>query len=509
METYPPRKHFRALISVYDKAASAPLIKALSSLGVELLSTGGTQQFIRSLGLPVSSVEEVTGHPSFLGGRVKTLHPAIFGGILARTGQDTDLRELADHKIEPIDIVVVDLYPFEQTLASGASHPEIIEQIDIGGISLIRAAAKNFEHVLVVPGSAYFEQATDLLLRNNGKSTLSDRRNMAAAAMHVSSHYDTSIFNYLNHGSVNVFKESIPDANPLRYGENPHQQGCFYGKLEDVFQQLSGKAISYNNLLDIDAAMGLMSEFSAPTFAIIKHTNVCGIASRDSIDDAWELALAGDPVSAFGGVLIANRTIDATVAVRINELFFDVLIAPSFDEESLEMLQSKKNRILLRTKSFLMPDSRFRSLLNGVLWQTTDHKNSIPEQWKHKTERKPVADEEKDLIFANSVVKHLKSNAIAIVKDLMLLGAGSGHTSRIDALQQAIRKANEGGHSLKGAVMASDAFFPFADSVEIAHKTGISAVIQPGGSVRDQNSIDYCNKAGMSMVFTGNRHFRH
>ncbi len=509
METSPQKKHLRALISVYDKAASAPLVKVLHALGIELLSTGGTHKFIRDLGLPVLAVEEISGYPSILGGRVKTLHPAIFGGILARTGKDNDMRDLKDHHIAPIDLVVVDLYPFEQTLASGVSHSEIIEQIDIGGISLIRAAAKNFEHVLVVPGSAYFEKASEILLHNQGKSTLSERRDMAAVAMHVSSHYDTSIFNYLNMGSVNVFKESIADATPLRYGENPHQQGCYYGNPYDVFEQLSGKAISYNNLLDIDAAMGLMSEFSAPTFAIMKHTNVCGVASRDSIDEAWEQALAGDPVSAFGGVLITNRTIDLSVARLIHELFFEVLIAPSYNDEGIELLKSKKNRILLRAKSFLMPDVRFRRLLNGVLWQTTDHKNSMPEQWKHQTARKPIADEEKDLIFANSVVKHLKSNAIAIVKDLMLLGMGAGQTSRVDALQQAIRKALEGGQALDGAVMASDAFFPFADSVEIAHEAGITAVIQPGGSVRDQESTDYCNKVGMSMVFTGNRHFRH
>ena len=509
METHPGKRHFRALISVYDKEASAPLIEALHQLDIALLSTGGTHHFIRGMGIPVQSIESVTGFPSILGGRIKTLHPSIFGGILGRATHKEDLSEMEDHEIEPIDIVVVDLYPFEQTLKAGASHSEIIEQIDIGGISLIRAAAKNFEHVLVVPGSAYFREVVDLLSKNGGMTSIRDRRSMAAAAMHVSSHYDTAIFNYLNDGTLNVFKESIDQATTLRYGENPHQQGCFYGSPEEVFEKLSGKAISYNNLLDIDAAMGLMTEFSAPTFAIIKHTNVCGIASRENIEEAWELALAGDPVSAFGGVLITNRNVDATLATKIHELFFEVLMAPSFEQEAIELLQSRKNRILLKTKSFLMPDVRFRSILNGVLWQTSDHKNSLPEQWKLQTHHKPGRDEEKDLVFANSVVKHLKSNAIAIVKDLMLIGAGAGQTSRVDALQQAIKKAREGGHTLEGAVMASDAFFPFADSVEVAGKAGIRAVIQPGGSVRDAESINYCDSAGMSMVFTGNRHFKH
>ncbi len=509
METHPPKRHLRALISVFDKEASAPLVEALHQLDIALLSTGGTHHFIRSMGIPVQSIESVTGYPSILGGRVKTLHPAIFGGILGRTTHKEDLRDMNDHDIDPIDIVVVDLYPFDQTVKAGASHSEIIEQIDVGGISLIRAAAKNFEHVLVVPGSAYFREVVDLLNKNQGKTTIRDRRSMAAAAMHVSSHYDTAIFNYLNDGTLNVFKESIDKATTLRYGENPHQQGCFYGGSTEVFEQLSGKAISYNNLLDIDAAMGLIAEFPAPTFAIIKHTNACGIASRENIEDAWELALAGDPVSAFGGVLITNTTVDSVVAKKINDLFFEVLMAPSYEDESIDLLKSKKNRILLKTKSFLMPDVRFRSILNGVLWQTSDHKNSIPELWKIQTKKKPGKDEEKDLVFANSVVKHLKSNAIAIVKDLMLLGAGSGQTSRVDALQQAVKKAREGGHDLKGAVMASDAFFPFSDSVEIAHNAGITAVIQPGGSVRDADSINYCNSAGMTMVFTGNRHFKH
>lgn len=509
METHPRKRHFSALISVYDKEASAPLIEALHQLDIALLSTGGTHHFIRGMGIPVQAIESVTGYPSILGGRVKTLHPVIFGGILGRTAHEADIRDMDEHKIDPIDIVVVDLYPFEETVKAGASHAEIIEQIDIGGISLIRAGAKNFEQVLVVPGSAYFSEVIDMLERNQGRTSIGDRRNMAAAAMHVSSHYDTAIFNYLNNGTHNVFKESIERFSILRYGENPHQQGCFYGNPDEIFEQISGKAISYNNLLDIDAAMGLMTEFSSPTFAIIKHTNVCGIASRENIEEAWEDALAGDPLSAFGGVLITNRTVDVSVAAKVDELFFEVLLAPSFEDKAVEMLQSRKNRILLKTKSFLVPDFRFRSILNGVLWQTADHKNSIPEQWQLQTDRKPNADEEKDLVFANSVVKHLKSNAIVLVKDLMLLGSGAGQTSRVDALHQAVKKAREGGHALEGAVMASDAFFPFADSVKAAHEAGITAVIQPGGSVRDKESIDYCNSKGMSMVFTGNRHFKH
>ncbi len=509
MEKQALKKHLRALISVYHKEKIGPLVEVFHSLGIEIVSTGGTMEYIKGMGVPVQSVEERTGYPSILGGRVKSLHPLIFGGILCRPGLDADDRDIQHYDIEAIDIVVVDLYPFEAAIAGGASHNELIEQIDIGGISLIRAAAKNFEHVLVIASANHFNDAISILQHQQGFTSLPDRRRMAAAAFDISSHYDTAIFNYLNNGEIKVFKESIGEAHILRYGENPHQQGCFYGRLDEVFEKLNGKPISYNNLLDIDAAIALMAEFSAPTFAIIKHSNVCGIASRDSIGDAWDEALAGDPVSAFGGVLITNRHIGADVATHINELFFEILIAPSFDEDSLNVLGSKKNRILLKSKAFLMPDESYRSVLNGVLWQTSDHKNSLPEQWKIPTRRKPTADEAKDLVFANSVVKHLKSNAIALVKDLMLIGAGAGQTSRVDALRQAILKAQAQGHSLDGAVMASDAFFPFADSVEIAHKEGITGVIQPGGSVRDKETVGFCDATGMAMAFTGNRHFKH
>lgn len=509
MEKQALKKHQRALISVFHKEKIGPLAEVFHSLGIEIVSTGGTMEYIKIMGIPVHSVEEQTGYPSILGGRVKSLHPLIFGGILCRPGLGSDDQDMQHYDIEDIDIVVVDLYPFEAAIESGAPHNELIEQIDIGGISLIRAAAKNFEHVLVVPSARHFGEAISILQQQSGTTSLSDRRRMAAAAFNISSHYDTAIFNYLNNGEVKAFKESISEAHILRYGENPHQQGCFYGRMDEVFEKLSGKPVSYNNLLDIDAAFSLMAEFSAPTFAIIKHSNVCGIASRDSIRDAWEEALAGDPVSAFGGVLITNRHLSTDVAAVVNELFFEILIAPSFDEDSLALLGSKKNRILLKSQSFLVADECYRSVLNGVLWQTSDHKNSIPEQWQIQTRRKPTPDEEKDLVFANSVVKHLKSNAIALVKDLMLIGAGAGQTSRVDALKQAISKAKAQGHSLDGAVMASDAFFPFADSVEIAHEAGITAVIQPGGSVRDDESVRFCDDAGMAMAFTGNRHFRH
>ncbi|MDR4987884.1 MAG: bifunctional phosphoribosylaminoimidazolecarboxamide formyltransferase/IMP cyclohydrolase [Bacteroidales bacterium] len=509
MEKHPGKKLSRALISVYKKEGLQSLVEALQMHDIEIVSTGGTKQFIESLGVDVVAVEDLTSYPPILGGRVKTLHPAIFGGILCRPDKTGDRENMQTHGIQAFDMVVVDLYPFEERLSGGASHEEIIEEIDIGGVSLIRAAAKNFDHVLVVPSSDYFDEIAGLLKKQHGTVTMPDRRRMASVAMNLTSHYDAAIFDYLNNGEINAFKQSILDAKTLRYGENPHQQACFYGKLDEIFEQLHGKELSYNNLLDIDAAMALMAEFSAPSFAIIKHTNACGAATRDSIEEAWEEALAGDPVSAFGGILIANRNIGPELALSINELFFEVLIAPSYDDDSLALLCSGKNRIILKTKSFLMPDYRYRSLLNGVLWQTSDYKNTIPEQWKIPTLRKPTKDEEKDLVFANSVVKHLKSNAIALVKDLMLIGAGNGQTSRVAAVEQAIEKAKAKGHLLEGAVMASDAFFPFPDAVERAHKAGITAVIQPGGSIKDSESVAYCNQANMAMAFTGNRHFRH
>ncbi len=509
MEIQHNKKVSRALISVYDKEPVRPLIETLHQGGVELISTGGTLSFIREMGLEAVAVEELTGYPSILGGRVKTLHPSIFGGILGRPSTESDVLEMQRHEIDPIDMVVVDLYPFEKTLASGASHDEMIEKIDVGGISLIRAAAKNHAEVLVVPSAEYYGEVINLLNASSYSTSLSVRRRMAAAAIEVSSHYDTIIFNYLNDGEVNVFKESIGSARTLRYGENPHQQGCYYGKLDEMFEQLNGKPLSYNNLLDIDAAVALIAEFSEPTFAIIKHTNPCGVASRESLEEAWHDALSGDPVSAYGGILIANREITTELASSIHKLFFEVLIAPGFEHEALELLSERKNRIILRKKPFILPDYRFRSVLNGVLWQTQDHKSAMPELWKSVTDAKPDMDQEKDLVFANTIVKHLKSNAIAIVKDSMLIGTGMGQTSRVDALNHAMAKAKTHGHDLRGSVMASDAFFPFADSVELAHGAGISAIIQPGGSVRDQDSIDYCNTHGMAMVMTGNRHFKH
>ncbi len=509
MNTTHHKRHARALVSVYNKESVRELAQVLHAFDIEILSAGGTLSYLRKLGIPAKAVEDLTGYPSILGGRVKTLHPLVFGGILGRPGLDSDQYDMDAYGLNAIDMVVVDLYPFEQTLASGASHEEITEQIDIGGISLVRAAAKNFQHVLVVPSVKYFDKMALMLEQQKAHSSLADRKMMAAAAMDITSHYDTAIFHYLNQGEFNVFKESVRQANPLRYGENPHQQAYFYGNPGEIFEQLGGKPLSYNNLLDVDAAMGLMLEFSEPSFAIIKHTNACGVASRERIEDAWTGALAGDPLSTFGGILIANRGISAELAEAIHELFFEVLIAPDFDEEGLSVLGQKKNRILLRSKPFIAPDARFRSVLNGVLWQTQDHKNILPDQWRRPTVRKPDKHQENDLLFANTIVKHLKSNAIALVKNTMLIGIGTGQTSRVDALKQAIAKAHAFNHDLEGAVMASDAFFPFPDCVEIAHQEGIAAVIQPGGSVKDQASVDYCNEAKMAMVFTGNRHFRH
>ena len=503
------KKHTRALVSLYDKQTAEPLIKALYAANIEILSTGGTASHIQEMGVPVTPVEDLTAYPSILGGRVKTLHPAVFGGILCRPSHPDDKADMQTHDIQPVDLVIVDLYPFETMVAAGASHDEIIEHIDIGGISLIRAAAKNYQHVLVVPSASHYAQALEMLTTHQGASTLADRRQMATAAMHITSHYDTQIFQYLNEGTHQYFKESIEDAHPLRYGENPHQQAVFYGDPDALFEQLNGKALSYNNLLDVDAAMGLMKEFVSPAFVIVKHTNACGVAVREHIGDAWKDALAGDPVSAFGGILIANRPVDLALAQAIKEIFFEVLIAPAFDEEALTLLSSRKNRLILKSKPSILPDYRYRSVLNGVLWQSQDHKSATPGQWRQVTRTAVKEDQANDLVMANAVVKHLKSNAIALVKNQQLIGMGAGQTSRVDALKHAINKAREFNHDLQGAVMASDAFFPFPDCVEIAHKEGIAAVIQPGGSKRDQDSIDYCNAAGMAMVFTGNRHFRH
>jgi phosphoribosylaminoimidazolecarboxamide formyltransferase / IMP cyclohydrolase len=524
----------RALVSVFHKEPARNLVACLHRNGAELFSTGGTLTFIREMGIPVKAVEDLTGYPSILGGRVKTLHPAVFGGILARREHEGDPGELEKYGIPAFDAVVVDLYPFEETVAGGAPHEDIIEKIDIGGISLIRAAAKNHRDVLVVPAPEYFDAAAGLIESGKGATTLAERQWFAAAAFDVSSHYDTAIFSYLSGkqpdgqnlagqwligqipegeqmpGEQPVsFKQSVRKSVPLRYGENPHQQGRYFGDLQAMFEQLNGKALSYNNLLDIDAALQVIGGRTDHCFAIIKHTNVCGMAIRENLLQAWEEALSGDPVSAFGGILITNRNITEAVAYAINELFFEVLIAPGYDESALEILRQKKNRILLKRKEAALPASGFRSALNGVLWQTADTEEVMPEGWTHPTKKKPAEGEEQDLLFANWIVRNLKSNAIALVKDQKLLGTGMGQTSRVDALNHAIAKARAMGHSLEGAVMASDAFFPFPDCVEIAHKEGITAVIQPGGSLRDKESVDYCDRAGMAMVFTGKRHFKH
>ncbi len=499
----------RAIISVYDKEPTRRLIETLHGLGVEIVSTGGTLEFIKSLGITAYSVESLTGYPSILGGRVKTLHPAIFGGILARSGLDSDKQQLIEHGIYAFDMVVVDLYPFEQALASGVSHDEVIERIDIGGISLIRAAAKNYTDILVVPSRTYFNEVAELLQISHGTTNLEERKRFAAAAFRVSAAYDMAIFGYLGQDLSPVFFKNLDSPIGLRYGENPHQTGRFFGGFDEVFEQLNGKPLSFNNLLDVDAAIALIAEFDKPTVAIIKHTNPCGIASRATLPEAWNEALAGDPVSAFGGIIVANRAISSIEARAIDQIFFEILIAPKFDQDSLEILCKKKNRIILLQKVVTFAPEQFRSILGGVLWQSADTFGFEQERWQNVTLEQPTYQDLEDLKFANIVVKHLKSNAIALVKDLKLLGMGAGQASRIDALKQAISKAVEFGNGTVGAVLASDAFFPFSDAVRIADKAGIVAIVQPGGSVRDQESIDYCNRAGMKMVFTGTRHFKH
>ena len=498
------------LISVYEKNNLDLLLETLHSFDVQIFSTGGTYDFIRKKGIPCTTVESLTTYPSIFGGRVKTLHPAIFGGILYRRGNTTDEQEASEFNIPPIDMVVVDLYPFEKTVVSGASDEDTIEKIDIGGISLIRAAAKNYEDVLVVPASSLYEEVALLLKENNGGTTLEQRRRFAAEAFNVSSHYDTAIFSYLNReNSVKSFRKSFNSEYPLRYGENPHQEGAFYGNMDEIMEQLHGKALSYNNLVDIDASINLISEFNEPTFVIIKHTNACGAASRPTLIQAWKDALAGDPVSAYGGVIIANRPIDRETAEEINKLFFEVITAPDYDDAALELLKSKKNRIILRKKDTAPPAKMFRSLLNGVIEQSKDTKTETAADLKTVTATSPTEQEISDLLFANILVKHTKSNAIVLVKNKQLVGSGIGQTSRVDSTKHAIAKAMEFNFDLKGAVIASDAYFPFADCVELAHKAGITAVIEPGGSIRDEDSIKYCNEHEISMVFTGFRHFKH
>ncbi len=501
-----------ALISVYYKDNLEPIIKKLHAQNVTLYSTGGTLSFIQKLNIPVTAVESITNYPEIFGGRVKTLHPAIFGGILNRRDNATDVMEKEKHNIGDIDLVIVDLYPFEETVASGASEQDIIEKIDIGGISLIRAAAKNFNDVLIVSSRNDYAELLSLLENKNGKTDLSDRKRFAAKAFATSSHYDTAIFNYFNRTeALPQFKQSIQTGQVLRYGENPHQQGIFYGDLEAMFTKLNGKELSYNNLLDVDAAVALIAEFknSDPTFAILKHNNACGVATRPTLLQAWNDALAGDPVSAFGGILIANTQVDPDTAKEVNKLFCEVIIAPAYSEEALEILRSKPNRIILTQHEMELHHRSFRTLLNGVIEQDKDNRTETEQDLKTVTTKAPTASEIKDLLFANKLVKHTKSNTIVLAKNGQLLASGTGQTSRVDALRQAIAKAQSFNFDLKGAVMASDAFFPFPDCVEIANNAGITAVVQPGGSIKDKDSIDYCNANGMSMVFTGTRHFKH
>ena len=508
----PSKRIKSALISVFSKEGLEPIVKQLNSLGVTIYSTGGTQTFINNLGIDVVPVEEVTSYPSILGGRVKTLHPKVFGGILNRQDNENDLAELESFEIPQIDAVIVDLYPFEKTVASGASEQDIIEKIDIGGISLIRAAAKNFKDVACVASVEDYGHFLTLITEQNGALTLEQRKRFATHAFNVSSHYDSAIFNYFNQNQeVTSLKLSETKADVLRYGENPHQKGFFFGDFDSMFEKLHGKELSYNNLLDVDAAVNLMSEFKneAPTFAILKHNNACGLAQRSSLKEAYLEALAGDPVSAFGGILICNTEIDQATANEINSLFCEVVIAPSFSEDALTVLKSKKNRILLVLKTFVMPKTTVRSCLNGVLVQDKDHLTDSVENLSYVTNNKPSESELEDLIFASKICKHTKSNTIVLAKNKQLCASGTGQTSRVDALNQAVHKANSFGFDLKGAVMASDAFFPFPDCVEIADNAGITAVIQPGGSIKDELSIKYCNENEVSMVFTGTRHFKH
>lgn len=506
------KKASAALISVFHKDGLEPIVKKLDELGVTLYSTGGTEKFIRDLGINVVPVEDVTSYPSILGGRVKTLHPKVFGGILNRQDNDSDVAQMEEFEIPQLDIVIVDLYPFEKTVASGASEQDIIEKIDIGGISLIRAAAKNFKDVLCVSSMEDYEDFLNVISEGNGSTTIEDRKRFASKAFNISSHYDSAIFNYFNtNGEETALKISEQNGKVLRYGENPHQKGYFFGDFEAMFSKLHGKELSYNNLLDVDAAVNLMGEFKndAPTFAILKHNNACGLAQRKTIHQAYVDALAGDPVSAFGGILISNVEIDAPTAEEIHKLFCEVVIAPSYSDEALETLKGKKNRIILIQNEVALPETLVRTCLNGVLVQDKDFKTDTAEELQSVTNKKPSSEEIEDLIFASKLCKHTKSNTIVLAKNKQLCASGTGQTSRVDALNQAIHKANSFNFELEGAVMASDAFFPFPDCVEIADKAGIKSVIQPGGSIKDQLSIDYCNENGLAMVMTGTRHFKH
>lgn len=499
-----------ALVSVFHKEEIDEIVKKLDELNVTIYSTGGTYSYIKNLGIDVHSVESVTDYSSILNGRVKTLHPKIFGGILNRREEQQDIDDCMKYNIPDIDLVITDLYPFKETVEEGANQEEIIEKIDIGGISLIRAAAKNFKNVLVIPSRQYYEQLKDLLDQQQCLTYENQRRYFAAAAFEISSHYDSMIFNYFNEDEgVESLRISSGESRSLRYGENPHQKAYFFGKIQDAFEQLHGKELSYNNLVDIDAGIHLVNEFEKTVFAVLKHTNACGLAQRQDITEAWRDALAGDPVSAFGGILITNHIITKEVAEEINKIFFEVLVAPHFNEDALNVLKQKKNRILLKQKNHDFSIRQVKTVLNGYLVQDRDTHMAGLDELCQVTCKAPSEAEKQDLIFGMKAVKHTKSNAIVLAKGNQLVSSGVGQTSRVDALKQAIEKAKRFGFDLNGAVMASDAFFPFADNVEIAEKEGIMAVIQPGGSKRDQDSIDYCDQKGISMVFTGIRHFKH
>ncbi len=498
-----------ALISVFHKDGLDEIVTALGKLGVKIYSTGGTQKFVESLDVPVTAVEDVTGYPSILGGRVKTLHPGVFGGILARRDNAQDLQQLQQFNINEIDLVIVDLYPFEDTVASGADNQAIIEKIDIGGISLIRAAAKNYKDVVIVASKAQYAQLAELLKTKNGETDEEDRYDLARQAFGVSSHYDSAIFSYFDRDKQDGLRVTADGRMHLRYGENPHQQGAFYGDFAKMFDQLHGKEISYNNLLDIDAAVGLINDFSDTTVAILKHNNACGVAVRPTLLQAWQDALAGDPESAFGGIVITNRAVDKATADEMNKIFFEVVIAPAYDADALEVLKQKKNRIILVRKDCALNNKTVRSCLNGYLVQDRDNATETPASLENKGARPATEAEIADLIFAQKIVKHTKSNAIVLAKNQQLLGSGMGQTSRVNALKHAIEKAHHFGLDLNGAVMGSDAFFPFGDSVQIAHAEGINAVIEPGGSIRDNETIDFCKENGMALVFSGTRHFKH
>ncbi|MBT7491476.1 MAG: bifunctional phosphoribosylaminoimidazolecarboxamide formyltransferase/IMP cyclohydrolase [Bacteroidetes bacterium] len=498
-----------ALVSVYHKENLEKIVRKLDELNIKIISTGGTKSFIEELNIEVKAVEDLTSYPSILGGRVKTLHPKVFGGILARRDNENDAEQIEQYEIPEINLIIVDLYPFEETVLQTTDEQEIIEKIDIGGISLIRAAAKNYKDVLIVSSRNQYEDLFSLLEKNHGQTSLTERKLFAKEAFNISSHYDSAIFNYFDEGEFSSFKKSFSQSRKLRYGENPHQKGLFFGDFDNFFEQIHGKEISYNNLLDIDAAVNLISEFDETTFAILKHNNACGLASREKLMDAWKDALAGDPISAFGGILITNQEIDYETAQEINKLFCELVIAPKYDEQALEILKSKKNRIILIQKNTELPKTQFKSVLNGTLFQDRDLKMETPDDLQVVTEVSPPNSRIEDLLFANKIVKHSKSNTIVLAKNKQLVASGIGQTSRIDSLKQAIVKAKQFKFDLNDSVMASDAFFPFSDSVEIAHSENIMHIIQPGGSIRDKDSVEFCNKNKMTMVFTGTRHFRH